>query len=160
MKVPNIFVPEKSLDEKTEELKEYKNEESTELTSKEFMKNDTRILYGHTKENQQGEILKNAIDKIVNDTFESKITWEKDPNDYPNITESYRTKATILNHEGKKITIPVLFQVDNEIGFRWGYLYLGGRKGDKTGPCMNTNYEKVRELAAEYFKIDFRALPK
>ena len=149
MKIPQAFVPEKNLDKKTEEIKEYKIKE---LSLEEFMKNNTGILYGETTEDKREEILRNAVDKIVNDTFQNKINWEKDTNNYPNTSESYKAKAIILNYKGEKITIPVWFQIDDVPIFKWGYLYLGGREADK-GLCITTHNKKVKELAVKYFKI-------
>jgi len=141
MKIPNIFVPDKNLDMKTERLKEFEDKGPIEVTLEELMKDDKFILYGEATFSERDRIVENAISKIIKDTFENNIIWEEDPNLY-----GYKAKATILNYKKKPITVPVVFVMSKDIG----YLNLG----DKQGPCRNTYVKKVKQLAIEYFKMN------
>jgi hypothetical protein len=141
MKIPDIFVPDKNLDVKTERLKEFEDKGSIEVTLEELMKDDKFILYGEATFSKRDEIVENAISKIIKDTFENNIIWEEDTNLY-----EYKAKATILNYKKNLITIPVVFVMSKDIG----YLNLG----DKQGPCRNTYVKKVKQLAIEYFKMN------
>lgn len=145
MKIPQTFVPEKNLEEKIKELKESEHEVSIE----EFTKDDMKILYGDSTWLIKLETLEQAVDKIVKDTFEEKIKWKKDHENYPYTSEVYKANATVLNYEGKCITIPVFFLTD-AASTKWGFLYIGR----KEGICKNTSQdERVKRLAIDYFGI-------
>jgi len=144
MKLPKTFLTEKSLDTKIEVLKD-PCKASVEVTLEEFRKDDMFILYGEMTYEEKEKLLENAFSKIVDDTFENRIKWEKDRRVY-----GYSAKATILNYNKNPITLPVVFTMSKNIG----YLNLG----DKMGPCRNTFHKKVRQLAVKYFKMDIRKL--
>ena len=145
MKIPYIFIHKKNVDEKTSEL--VKCEESVELSIEELLKDNMKILFGNVT-GAYSKILEYVINEIVNDTFEGKIKWKEDKQHYTDTLESYKAKATIINYEGKKITIPILFQVvQDSDGWKWGYLHLGNERG----PCKNSLDTKIKRLALEYF---------
>ncbi len=151
MKVPKTFVPDKNVDEKTKEMIESGREGSVEITIEELIKDNMKILFGNTTEYLYSKILEYAAEKIVSDTFEGKINWKEDNQHYPNTLESYKAKVNLLNYEGKKITIPVLFQVVQDYyGWKWGYLHLGNERG----PCKNSLNQKIKRLALEYFGVE------
>lgn len=152
MKIPKTFRPDKNFDEKTKEMIESGREGSVELTIEELLKDNMKIIFGNTTEHNYSKILEYAAEKIVSDTFEGKIHWKEDNKHYPpNTLESYKAKATLLNYEGKKITIPVLFQVvQDHNSWKWGYLHLGNERG----PCKNSLSQKIKRLALEYFGIE------
>lgn len=149
MNVPKTFRPEKKdLDRKTEELRTRKK-----IGYSKKMENIYILLYrgleGITDEDRfntlSKEVEDRAFEKIIQDTYEGKIVWEKDPRANE---VTYKAKTKLLNAEGREIILPVLFYADN-MRIRWAYLQIGNRKG----PCRNTNLEKIRILAQEYFKI-------
>lgn len=142
MKLPKTFTPDRNPSKKIEEF--IQKEEMKELTEH-YM----RLLCGNTTKWRKEKIKENAINKIVNDTFEGKIKWEKDNNSYPDILERYTAETAVTNYGGKEITMPAMFQVDNDVTDEWGYLHLVNEEG----PCINTRDEDVKRLATNYFKI-------
>ncbi|MDP2909223.1 MAG: hypothetical protein Q8N77_05435 [Nanoarchaeota archaeon] len=150
MKVPQTFIPEKNLDNKIEELKQKpKPKEPEDATLNELADYHMNRLFGDLPESEKEEIKNKAIEEIIKDTFAGKIDWKEDNHSPPNVSKRYRAKAIVTNYDGKKITMPVVFQTDNYIIDRWGYLHLGNERG----PCRNTNDKSVKSLANEYFKI-------
>lgn len=146
MRIPKIFVPEKSLEKKIEELKESEQEASI----KEFTKDDMKILYGDSTWFIQLCTLSQAVDKIVKDTFEGKINWKEDHEHYPYVSEIYKANATVLNYEGTYITIPAFFLTDTA-SIKSGYLYLGYKGGIHKDTDQD---ERVKRLAIDYFGIE------
>lgn len=147
MKVPRTFMPDKDLSDKIEEL----SIEPESISIEELLKDNMRILYGDSDTFQKSKIEDEIVRRIVEDTFARIIEWKKDPH----IPEKYTANATIINYEGEKITIPILFRTDDQFYLldnpkkRWGYLHLGNEKG----PLRNTNEKNVNRLAEDYFKI-------
>lgn len=153
MKIPKIFMPEKNLDAKTEEFKG--NKESREVSLEDLMKKDMEILYGLIDYQERTGIIERAVSRIVNDTFENRIIWEKNYENSHDTSEQYTTKATILNYKKELITIPVLFVINKAPVDTWGILFLGNERG----PSRNTYDKNVKKLTVEYFKIDPKILP-
>lgn len=149
MKVPRIFISDKNLDQKIEELKKPKRKGIRELTLEDFMKDNMRILLGGLASYKQNKILDDTFSKIVNDTFKGEIIWEKDCS-ASNLR--YKAEAPVINYKRKCIIIPVVFQtariIQGQAG-REGFLYLG----DENGPCKNSADNRIKELAKKYFKI-------
>jgi hypothetical protein len=147
MKLPKIFVPEKDLEKKTEELIEgYR-----EVTQEELMKDNMRIIHGHADNFQRVANIENIALKIVNDTFNKKMVWKDYINDPPLFSRSYEAKALISDYQKEPIIVQVLFRIsESKNTGAYGYLYLGNEQG----LCMNSfvDYEKIQELITEYFK--------
>ncbi|MDP2909225.1 MAG: hypothetical protein Q8N77_05445 [Nanoarchaeota archaeon] len=142
MKLPETFTPDRDPSKKIEEF--IQKEEMKELTEH-YM----RLLCGNTTKWRKEKIKYNAIEKIVNDTFAGKIEWKKDLNSYPGTLKKYTAEATVIDYKGKEITMPAMFQVDNDATDERGYLHLVNEEG----PCINTCDEDVKRLATNYFKI-------
>ena len=131
MKIPEIFVPEKNLEKKTEELKELRElKESREISSDELMGNNMRILHGDAENNQRIRNLEYISSKIIKDTLSDMIKWEEDIVPDPDYSKCYRAKATISNYKEDLIIIPVTFLIreSKNIG-KFGYLHLGDEEG-------------------------------
>lgn len=159
MKIPNLFLPEKNLNEKVEELKNCKKDYPTvpkyvDVTK--LLRNDMELLYGHPEKRSGEDInsfLKTTFHKIVNNACSGSVKWkpnhEKDERDL----ESYVANTAITNAEGEEITIPVMFHTINfTTSFstkKMGFLHLG----DQRGPCRNTTDPEIRRLARAHFKI-------
>lgn len=142
MKIPKTFIPSKRLYKKNEELKEPIPQE---VNLEELMQNSMKILFGDATDSQRNRLIYNAVSKVIEDTFKGGINWEEIPG-YAQYSKAYKGKATVSNHEGKYLTIPVFFQVNA----RWGYLHLG----NKGGPCINSLDERIKQLAKECFEIN------
>lgn len=125
MKIPDIFVPEKNLEKKTEELKE-----SREISSEELMGNSMRILHGDAENNQRIRNLEYIASKIIKDTLSDTIKWEEDIVPDPDYFKCYRAKATIPNYKEEPIIVSVTFLIEESknIG-KFGYLHLGDEEG-------------------------------
>lgn len=158
MKIPQLFMPEKDLDDKVKQLKNCKKGYPTApkyVDVTEFLKNDMGLLYGgHKKRNSKGiNSLKNTVHKIVQDTFSGSIEWRPNHKKDERDLDSYTADAIVTDAEGKEMIIPVLFYTENfATSFnikKFGYLHLG----DKRGPCINTVDQEVKRLARAYFKI-------
>lgn len=162
MKVPTIFTTDRNLDQKIKDLREGKIKPK-EFTYEEdlIVKDPSKILdvlYAGLEqiidqeefERKAGQVKNNAINKIIQDTYDNKIKWEKDPDE-----EAYKTKATVINASGKKIIIPVLFLIgrfDSMVGEQaMGFLHLGDKNSAYT--CLNTNDKHIKKFAETYFKI-------
>ncbi len=148
MKIPQIFIPDRDLNEKIEELKKFEYKKLREVTLEELMKNNMEILCGGLKVYKRDKILEGAFSKIVNDTLEGNIFWEKDYN----ILGGYKAEATVLNYKGEGVTIPVLFQIvriAHDSRDKEGFLYLG----NENGPCKNSADKQIKQLAKKHFKI-------
>ncbi|MBM3200282.1 hypothetical protein FJZ53_05055 [Candidatus Woesearchaeota archaeon] len=152
MRIPQIFIPDKDLNEKIEMLRNPEYKTLREITLEELMQNDMNILLGNPKAYkracQRNKILEDAFYKIVNDTFEGKVDWE---NDYYTPAE-YKAKAIVLDYKGKGIIIPVFFQavrINSDYRLKEGFLHLG----NENGPCKNSADKRIKELAKKYFKI-------
>lgn len=147
MKLPKTFVPDKDLEKKTEELIEgYR-----EVTQEELMKDNMRIIHGHSDDFQRVKNIEDIALKIVNDTFSKKLIWKDYINDHPLFSRSYETKAVIPDYKQDPITVQVLFRISESKNTGvYGYLYLGNEQG----LCMNSfiDYEKIQELITGYFK--------
>ncbi len=148
MKLPTIFIPEKDMDRKIEELKQKpKPEKPKQVTIEELLENNMEILYGNSSDRKRMKIYDNAFNKIVKDSFAGKIEWKKEPKN------TYTTEVTIKNYEGQKIIIPISFRaIDAKKRYTntlWGFLHLGNEKGT----CRNTWHEDVKRLATEYFGL-------
>lgn len=144
MMIPKAFIPNKNWKKKIEELKE----STHEVPIEELTPDEMRIIYGDSTWAIQLEILTQAVDKIVKDTFEGGIIWEKDNRHYRYISESYKAKATIPDYEGKPVTVPVFFFTDTT-PIKSGFLYLGCKGGLYKG----TRDKGVERLATDYFGI-------
>jgi len=168
MKIPKTFVSDKDLNEKYSHLilNEFEHKEPREIALEELMENDMKLLYGETTPYQQYDLVETAISKIVDDTFEGKITWEGDEfyfnphiyaHNYPSaLKKLYKAKTTVRNYRRERLIIPVIFYISENLISTWCFLHLG----DKKGPCRNTYHKKVKQLATEYFKIDPKDFPR
>jgi hypothetical protein len=126
MKIPSVFVPDKDLETKTEELKKgYR-----EISSEELMGNNMRILHGDAENNQRIRNLEYIASNIIKDTLSDMIKWEEDIVPDPDYSKCYRAKATIPNYKEDLIIIPVTFLIreSKNIG-KFGYLHLGDEEG-------------------------------
>lgn len=142
MKIPQTFLPEKNLDEKVEELKNYKEEQLSDVEK--FLK----------KYNITYEESRKIFYKIIEDTFSDRINWEPGPKKNKDRLESYIAETIITNAKGKEVPIPILFYtvkfsstLNSTI---FGFLHLGNEKG----LCLNTADPEVKRLARDYFKIN------
>lgn len=146
MKVPDIFVPEKDLEKKTEEFREgYR-----EVTPEELMKDNMRIIHGDATHAQRIENIEDIASKILKDTVLDVIKWGEDiiPDNY---SKCYTSKATILSYRQEPMIVPVTFLIsESSAGEKFGYLYLGDEKGFQLIPFVTS--EKVRQVFQEYFK--------
>lgn len=106
MKVPRTFMPDKDLSDKIEEL----SIEPESISIEELLKDNMRILYGDADTFQKSKIEEEIVRRIVKDTFARIIEWKKDPH----TPEKYTANATIINYEGEKIIIPILFRTDDQ----------------------------------------------
>jgi len=155
MRLPKTFIPEKNLEKKTEEFKGLEDKEPIGVSLDEFLKNNMEILYGYTVDERRREITDCVVSKIIDDTFENKIIWEKNDKEPSSISEHYSTKATILNYKKEPIKIPALFIINKiPINGTWGLLFLGSERG----PSRNTFDKRIKQLAVEYFKVDPKSL--
>lgn len=155
MKVPKTFIPDKDLEEKTEEFKGMEDKEPIEVSLDKFIKNDMEILYGYTVDEQRRAITDCVVSKIIDDTFENKIRWEKNDEESSSVSEHYSTKATVLNYKKEPIKIPVIFVINKiPITGTWGLLFLGNERG----PSRNTYNKRIKKLTVEYFKVDPKSL--
>lgn len=148
MKIPDIFVPEKSLENKTEGFIDgYK-----EMTTEELMENTLQIIHGDTKLLEQRiENLERIASKILQDTVLGIIKWEEDIIPNTNYSKCYTSKATIPNYRQEPMIVPVTFLIsESPAGEKFGYLYLGNEKGFQLIPFVKS--EKVRQVFKEYFK--------
>jgi hypothetical protein len=126
MKIPSVFVPDKDLETKTEELKKgYR-----EISSEELMENNMRILHGDAVNNQRIKNLEYVASKIIKDTLSGTIKWEEDIVPDSDYSKCYKSEATILDYKEDPIIVPVTFLISESknIG-QFGYLHLGDEKG-------------------------------
>lgn len=159
MKIPTTFMPEKSLDDKVEELKNYKKGYTAApiyVDATELMRNDIEILYGNSEERRDKDLnsfLKTTFNKIIQDTYSGLVKWKPNHGKDERDLESYVANAIITNVKGEDIIIPVMFYTRNfKTSFstkKFGYLHLG----DQRGPSKNTADLGVRRLARAHFKI-------
>lgn len=149
MKIPQIFIPDRDLDKKIEELNKLEYQKIREVTLEELMRDNMSVLCGDLKVYKRNKTLEHAFSKIVNDTFEGKISWEKD---YGIPVARYKAEAIVLNYKGEGITLPVIFQIvriARDSRDKEGFLYLG----NENGPCKNSADKQIKQLAKTYFKI-------
>lgn len=156
MKLPTLFLPERDMGGKTEELKQKPEPKKPQhITIEELLENNMEIFYGNIKKlfdfreraKKSSELENKAFDKIIEDTYAGKISWKLNKKDY-----SYTAEATIKNYAGEEMTIPFLLRTDfREIEDNmWAFMHLG----DKRGPCKNTYDSRIDHFARNYFKID------
>ncbi|MDP2906365.1 MAG: hypothetical protein Q8O03_00335 [Nanoarchaeota archaeon] len=147
MKVPNIFVPEKDLERKTEEFRGGYREVKLE----ELMANNLQIIHGDATHAQRIENIEDIASKILQDTVSGVIKWEEDIIPNLNYSKCYTSKATIPNYRQEPMIVPVTFLIsESPAGEKFGYLYLGDEKGFQLIPFVTS--EKVRQVFKEYFK--------
>ena len=157
IKPPDCFRPNKDLSQKVEELKN-KPKTPKKNTRKKVLDVLAEGINEPKNSREFFEKLKSvksdAFKKIIKDTYEGKIEWIDDPYNVFNTEKQYTAKATVLNAEGYKVTIPVLFQVyyfydisEKTLGF----LHLGDVKENI---CLNTTDEDVKMLSIKYFKTE------
>jgi len=156
MKISDLFTPEKNLDNKIRDLKQSSGPKPKEFDSDDLNQNYVKIMYegmdlkGKTYPEiavEQRKVNMKAFDRIIQDTFENKIKWEKFSN------EKYYAKACICNAAGKEIVIPVMF-CTRKHQMNLGFLYLGYEYGS----CLNTTDRNLYKLATEYFKLKLKAV--
>lgn len=158
MKIPKTFLPEKNLDKEYSHLmiNEFEHKEPREVTLEELMKDNMNVLYGGATGYQRDEITETAISKIINDTFENKITWEEDTNKYEHVTKGYKTKVTIMNYRRERITVQALFLISENLLNLWCFLHLGSNKS----PCRTNYHKEVKKLAVEHFELNPNTFPR
>ncbi len=147
MKIPTLFVPDKTMDIKTEELKEgYR-----EISSEELMGNNMRILHGDAINAQRIENLEDIASKIIKDTLLGTIKWEEDIVPDSDYLKCYKSKATIPNYKKEPIIVPVTFLISESknIG-KSGYLHLGDEKGFELKPFAGS--ERIGDLIRYFNK--------
>ena len=146
MKIPNLFLPEKNLEKKTEELIDGR----MEVTTKELMANNMWIIHGDTKElNPRIENIRNIALKILKDTSLGMIKWEEGmtPENY---SKCYTSKAVIPNYKQEPIIVPVTFLISQSpAGVRFTNLYLGDEKGLSLKSFADSG--KIDHVFMEYF---------
>lgn len=148
MKIPDVFIPEKNLEEKTEKLLD----NYREVTTEELMENNMWIIHGDTKPVEQliGN-LERIGSKILKDTVSGKIRWKEDIVPNTDYLKCYTAKTTIPNYRQEPMIVPVSFLISKSLtGEKFGDLFLGDEKGFKLIPFVK--YEKVRQVFKEYFK--------
>lgn len=148
MKLPQLFIPERDINRKIEELKQKTLfEEATPLKTVWYYMN---LLYGNSTGTEKERIENDAIEKIIEDTLAGKIGWKayEDFSSYStNVKETYKAKAEVIDYKGEEMAIPVMFLIDCDVP-PCGYLYLI----NGSGPCRNSANEKIRNLVKECFK--------
>lgn len=153
MKIPKIFMPDKNLDEKIEELNQPYEEKPKTIDIEDLMDNWVKIIYEGvdcTKltypeiAKKEREVEMRMFEKIIQDTLSGTIKWEKWSK------EKYHSRVCITNAAGKEIIIPVIFYTPSGTKNTYSLIYLG----DERGPCINTCDKHMKRLALNYFKKD------
>lgn len=96
---------------------------------------------------EQRKVNMKAFERIIQNTFENKIAWQKWSDG------KYYAKACINNAAGKEIIIPVMFCIRKHQANHW-FLYLGYEYGSS----LNTTDGNLYKLATEYFKIKLKPI--
>jgi len=146
MKIPHIFIPDKSLDQETEHLIGAYREAPLE----ELRHNEYEIIHGKLTNLQRVENLERIALGLVNDTLNNTIKWEETEVDKNVFTRGYKAKAVIRTYKKEPLTVPVSFFISESKNLgKWGYFYLG----NETSLCLNSfaGNKNMTKLLCEYF---------